>query len=249
MGGCSSEAPRDGSLREVTYARAMRTAWVCLLVACSGAKTAAPVGNARPLTPVVTPDPESDGKNLIPLAGGYTLRIGFGDTHASSATTEAELATARIDVIRDADQRVIWKRVGFDAIADEAITEAYFASCNEYRALGGAFLWGETSGVRISLSCANGEDSFRAQELAVLLEITDAKTEPYPPLWVGQADVHTTDYAEGAACLTWELHTFEVKGATLVRTISSEERAPEGETGCVEAQSTRIERVPIRRRN
>ncbi len=225
----------------------MKTAWVCLLIACGGANTAAPVANTRPLTPVVTPDLESDGSNQIPLTGGYMLRIGFGDKHASSATTEAELATARIDVIRDADQSVIWKRVGLDAIADEAIQEAYFESCNEYRALGGAFIWGEASGVRISLSCANGADSFRAEEIAVLLEITDAKTEPYPPLWVGKADVHTTDYAEGAACLTWTLYAFEVKGTTLVQTISEEERAPEGETGCAATQSTRIERVSIQR--
>ncbi len=48
--------------------------------------------------------------------------------------------------------------------------------------------------------------------------------------WVGKADVHTTDFAEGKACLTWTLYTFEVKGTTLVQTISDAERAPEGET-------------------
>jgi len=221
----------------------MRAACVCLVLGCGGARTTTPAA-----TPVVTPDPDSDGKNQIPLAGGYTLRIGFGDALAGSATTAAEVDTARIDVIRDADRRVIWQRVGLDAIAGQPVVDAHFASCDEVRAIGGAFIWGEASGVRISLSCATGEDSFRAEELAVLLELTDATTEPYPPLWTGVADVHTTDYAEGAACLTWTLHAFEVKGATLVQTISDEQRAPDGETGCASTQSRRIERVPVRRR-
>lgn len=223
----------------------LRTLLALLTIGCGGANSSPSLPAPAPVViPVATDD---GGSNSISLVGGYTLRVGFGTTF-ESVTSVDELDTIRVDVVRDADASTLWQRVGVDAVAGPGLAEAHFTRCDQVRAFGGGFVWGEASGVRLSLSCASGEDSFSAQEIAVLLEITDPVRDPYPPLWAGPADVHTTDYAEGAACLTWTLYAFEVKGSTLVQRITEEERAPEGKAGCARRDAIRTETVQIVRR-
>jgi hypothetical protein len=120
-------------------------ALVLTVAACGGTKPTPAVSDVRAKAPpVVTPN-DDGGSNTIALAGGYTLRVGFG-TGLESSTSETELDTVHVEVVRDADASIVWQRAGVDAVAGPGIEEAHFARCDQVRALGGGFVWGETSG-------------------------------------------------------------------------------------------------------
>ena len=162
----------------------------------------------------------------VDWGNAYSMSVGFhqhADVYEVDEHTLEKLVLRMEQTAADGSKRVVWQRDGFAAISGLAARPKVLEVCEYRAALTKIDLDGP--GARLSIACRNGEDMFTASEFAMLLEVSDPRVEPFPPLWVGDADFHSD---ENGACIKRKTVGFKLSKTTLVQNIVDETQGNNG---------------------